>query len=55
MGPSLGSRSTAMDFRILGSLEALDDGSRVTLGGSKQQALLALLLLHANRRSRGTG
>jgi DNA-binding SARP family transcriptional activator/streptogramin lyase len=27
----------------------LDNGHRVTLGGSKQRALLALLLLHANR------
>ncbi len=37
-----------MDFRILGPLEVLDEGRAVTLGGSKQRALLALLLLHAN-------
>jgi predicted ATPase/DNA-binding SARP family transcriptional activator len=37
-----------MDFRILGPLEALDEGRVVALGGSKQRALLALLLLHAN-------
>jgi class 3 adenylate cyclase/tetratricopeptide (TPR) repeat protein/DNA-binding winged helix-turn-helix (wHTH) protein len=37
-----------MDFRILGSLEALDEGRRLTLGGSKQRALLGLLLLHVN-------
>ena len=37
-----------MDFRILGPLEALDGGQPVALGGSKQRALLALLLLHAN-------
>ena len=37
-----------MDFRILGPLEALDDGRPVALGGSKQRALLALLLLHVN-------
>ena len=37
-----------MDFRILGPLEALDEGRQVTLAGSKQRALLALLLLHAN-------
>jgi predicted ATPase/DNA-binding SARP family transcriptional activator len=37
-----------MDFRILGPLEALDEGRAVALGGSKQRALLALLLLHAN-------
>src|SRR5918996_756576 len=37
-----------MDFRILGPLEALDEGRPVPLAGSKQRALLALLLLHAN-------
>jgi predicted ATPase/DNA-binding SARP family transcriptional activator len=37
-----------MDFRILGSLEALDEGRDVAPAGSKQRALLALLLLHAN-------
>jgi DNA-binding SARP family transcriptional activator len=36
-----------MEFRILGPLEVLDDeGRTVALGGSKQRALLALLLLH---------
>ncbi len=39
---------TRMDFRILGPLEALDEGRQVTLGGSKQRVLLAVLLLHAN-------
>jgi DNA-binding SARP family transcriptional activator len=38
-----------MDFRILGPLEVLDEGRAVALGGSKQRALLALLLLHANQ------
>src|SRR5215216_7915487 len=37
-----------MDFRILGPLEALDEGRAIALGGSKQRALLALLLVHAN-------
>jgi len=37
-----------MEFRILGSLEALDEGRAVQLGGGKQRALLAVLLLHAN-------
>jgi predicted ATPase/class 3 adenylate cyclase/DNA-binding winged helix-turn-helix (wHTH) protein len=37
-----------MDFRILGPIEVLDEGHAVTLGGSKQRALLAFLLLHAN-------
>src|SRR5262245_490263 len=37
-----------MEFRILGQLEVLDDGRALPLGGAKQRALLALLLLHAN-------
>jgi DNA-binding SARP family transcriptional activator/DNA-binding CsgD family transcriptional regulator len=37
-----------MDFRILGPLEVLDEGHAITLGGRRQRALLALLLLHAN-------
>ena len=37
-----------MDFRILGPLQALDDGRVVTPRGDKQRALLALLLLHPN-------
>jgi YVTN family beta-propeller protein len=38
-----------VDFRILGPLEVEDDGRVVSLGGSKQRALLALLLLRANK------
>lgn len=38
-----------MRFRILGPLEVLDDGRSVNVGGPQQQALLAILLLHANR------
>jgi DNA-binding SARP family transcriptional activator len=37
-----------VEFRILGSLDAEQDGRLVPLGGRKQRALLALLLLHAN-------
>jgi DNA-binding SARP family transcriptional activator len=37
-----------MEFRILGPLEVLAGGRAVALGGSKQRALLALLVLHAN-------
>src|SRR5829696_4828205 len=45
----LGSRTAlAMDFRILGPLEVLDEGREVALGGSKQRALLAVLVLHVN-------
>ena len=39
---------TGIDFRILGPLEARDDGRTVALGGTKQRALLGLLLLHPN-------
>jgi YVTN family beta-propeller protein len=37
-----------MDFRILGPLEVFTNGQPLALGGSKQRAVLALLLLHAN-------
>jgi DNA-binding SARP family transcriptional activator len=35
------------DFRILGPLEVAHDGAPVRLAGSRQRALLAILLLHA--------
>src|SRR4051794_8203820 len=38
-----------MEFRILGPLEVRVDGERIALGGPKQRALLAILLLSANR------
>ena len=38
-----------MDFRILGPLEVVKDGTTVDLGPLKQRSLLALLLLHPNR------
>jgi YVTN family beta-propeller protein len=37
-----------MRFGILGSLEVIEDGRSLALGGPKQRALLAMLLLHAN-------
>jgi DNA-binding SARP family transcriptional activator len=37
-----------MDFRILGPVEVVEDGKPLPLGGPRQRALLALLLLHAN-------
>jgi YVTN family beta-propeller protein len=37
-----------VEFRILGALEVLEQGQPLALGGAKQRALLALLLLHAN-------
>jgi predicted ATPase/DNA-binding SARP family transcriptional activator len=46
---SLGATSNHLDFRILGPLEVLRSGNVLPLAGRKQRALLALLLLHANR------
>jgi DNA-binding SARP family transcriptional activator len=37
-----------VDFRVLGPMEAVANGSSLALGGAKQRALLAMLLLHAN-------
>lgn len=37
-----------MEFRILGPLEVVEDGRTLDLGGPKQRALLAALLLRAN-------
>jgi DNA-binding SARP family transcriptional activator len=38
-----------VEFRILGPLEVVEDGRQIDLGGAKQRALLAILLLHANQ------
>ena len=38
-----------MEFRILGPLQVLDEGRELPLGGAKQRALLARLLLEPNR------
>jgi DNA-binding SARP family transcriptional activator len=38
----------AVEFRLLGPLEAVAAGEALPLGGPKQRALLALLLIHAN-------
>ena len=38
-----------LEFRILGPLEAVDDAGPIRLGGPKQRATLAILLLNANR------
>ena len=37
-----------MEFRILGPMEVTEHGQTVPLGGAKQRALLAVLLLHPN-------
>jgi DNA-binding SARP family transcriptional activator/DNA-binding beta-propeller fold protein YncE len=37
-----------MDFLILGPLEVREQGSKISLGGGRERALLAVLLLHAN-------
>src|SRR5262249_43731845 len=38
-----------VEFAILGSVEARLDGKRLALGGPKQRAVLAILLLHRNQ------
>jgi DNA-binding SARP family transcriptional activator len=37
-----------VEYRILGPLEVRDGGRSLSLGTAKQQALLAVLILHAN-------
>jgi DNA-binding SARP family transcriptional activator len=37
-----------MEFRILGTLEALEDGRPLAVEGAKQRALLGLFVIHAN-------
>jgi DNA-binding SARP family transcriptional activator len=44
-----GGEAAAMEFRILGRLEVLRDERRLDLGGRRQQALLAFLVIEANR------
>ena len=39
----------AVVFRVLGPLEVWFDGAPVKIGGARQRALLAMLLLNANR------
>src|ERR671931_622837 len=41
--------ASRLEFRILGPLVVRVDGAPVPVGGPKQRALLALLLLSANR------
>src|SRR5439155_5669166 len=38
-----------MEFRILGPLEVVSQGRALDLGGQKRRAVLALLLMEANR------
>lgn len=44
----------ALEFRILGPLEVVQESHALPLGGHKQRALLTLLLLRPTRPSRGT-
>ncbi len=48
--PRTTSRREALEFRVLGPLEVLDAGGQaLALGGQKQRAVLAVLLLEAGR------
>src|SRR5262249_48720141 len=46
--PVVGTDRLGLEFRVLGPLEALVAGMPARLGGPRQRALLALLLVHAN-------
>ena len=46
---ALATETSALEFGILGPLEVSRAGHSVTLGGPRQRAVLALLLLEANR------
>lgn len=48
-GPEGTVRSGLAEFRILGPLEVVDERGVVRLGGTRQRAALAVLLLNANR------
>jgi DNA-binding SARP family transcriptional activator len=41
-------RNGSLEFRLLGPLEARLDDQPISLGGARQRALVALLLLRAN-------
>lgn len=41
--------SAAMEFRILGPFEVVEEGDALPLGGARQRALLAVLVLNVNR------
>jgi DNA-binding SARP family transcriptional activator/ABC-type branched-subunit amino acid transport system substrate-binding protein/DNA-binding beta-propeller fold protein YncE len=41
-------KGRATEFRILGPLEVSDEGREIDIGGPRQRALLAVLLLHGN-------
>ena len=43
----------AFEVHLLGSVEALADGRSLSLGGSKQRSVVAMLALHANKTLSG--
>jgi len=47
--PGTGAAAPEVEFRLLGPLEAFRDGASVPLGGPRQRALLAVLLLEPGR------
>ena len=42
-------RGEVIGYRLLGPLEVTVEGTAIDLGGLKQRALLAILLLHRNQ------
>ena len=48
LAPLYGRATNPLDFRVLGPLQVASNGTSLPIGGAKQRAVLALLLLHAN-------
>jgi DNA-binding SARP family transcriptional activator len=46
-------RGRVVEFKILGALQVVADGRDVVVGGRKQRALLAVLLLHPDEPLQG--
>jgi hypothetical protein len=45
-GQGLASERGAVEFRLLGRVEAYSDGDRISLGAAKQRGMLGVLLYH---------
>ena len=49
MGPGRFLYGCAMELRVLGHVEAVDEGEPVALGGPRQRSVLAVLVANANQ------
>jgi YVTN family beta-propeller protein len=50
MGPVQVGEARALGFRMLGTLQACRSGAQLSLGGKQQKAILAMLLVEADKR-----